>query len=86
MNAIKTYTEGSVTYGYSRKSRKWEFFISSVAFTYLCQCPRSLFDAQKVARIIAGSVKRCGALDNLGRANIKALINPRSKYQEPIVY
>lgn len=67
---IKSYSNGSVKYGYSLNAKKWEFVIPAINFTFLCKVKGREVGAQKVANLLAGSVKRCNSIDNLCRANV----------------
>lgn len=74
---FKTYTLetkiGTLTYGYVRKYRKWAFtFTQPENFSLLYPC-KGGEQGHKVANIIAGSIKRCGKVDGLARANIAKL-------------
>lgn len=73
---IKQYTnkDGSVTYTYSLQAKKWEFKIPAINTTFLTPVPTRAIGAAKIANILAGSVKRSNAVDNLARANIARLI------------
>lgn len=70
----KTYTQGPVTYGYVKRYRKWAFNTPTVVRLEACKGQEV---AHKVAKVIAGSFKRSGKLDNLARANISKLVNSR---------
>jgi hypothetical protein len=74
-NLNKTYTiataDGNLVYGYYREYRKWMF--KSQKMCVLVKC-KGNEQGHKVANIIAGSIKRCGELDNMARANIDRVI------------
>ena len=74
----KSYVSGSVNYGFSLKSRKWEFKAGNS--TFLCACGGKV-NADKVANILNGSLKRSKGLnlvvDNMARANIKKVLTPQ---------
>ena len=63
---------GELVYQYEVKFCKWTFRVGS--WTFLQRC-RGIETAHKVARIIVGSYKRSGELDNLARNNISRLIS-----------
>ena len=60
----------TLTYGFRPAFRKWEFRHGNNSF--LCGC-HGQEQGHKVARIISGSVKRSGSIDNLARKNISQL-------------
>lgn len=60
-----------LTYGYSLRFRKWEF--KYPGNTMLVHC-KGGEQGTKVAHVIAGSLKRNGAIDNFCRANINRII------------
>lgn len=68
------YTTKAVTYGYSVRSRKWEFFvnINEERATFLYPC-KGKEQAAKVASAVTGSIARTKAprLDGMGYANIQ---------------
>ncbi len=68
----KTYTHNQVTYGSA--GQKWVF--TAGTWQYKTALPGGRETAEKVARIVSGSLKRTGGkgLDNLGRANIFTLV------------
>ncbi len=81
MNNQTNYVEGNVTYKFSLAAKKWEFTHPTPnGQTATILVPgKGTERAHKIARIINGSLKRTnkdgfGKLDNLGRANIKAII------------
>jgi len=74
----KTYTHENVTYG--AKGRRWEFSAPNYSFA-TSDIVGGRVTAEKVARIISGSVRRSGTMDNLGRANINTVFhNARQKH------
>lgn len=62
----KLYTHETVTYGSS--GRNWVF--KAPGYELKTAFKGGAETAHKVARIVAGAVKRSGEMDNLGRANI----------------
>jgi hypothetical protein len=73
MKNLKSYQFDKVQYGYSLKTKGWEFKVSGpTTFTLVRHCKGSEV-AHKVAHIVNGSFKRVGQLDNLARANIDRL-------------
>ena len=71
---IKHYSNGSVSYSYSLNSKKWEFVIPAINFTFLCKVKGRGEGAGRIANILAGSMKRCNGVDNLARANISKFV------------
>jgi len=71
---LKQYTVGEVTYGYSLKSKKWEFKIKD--FTFLSPCPGGNEMGEKFAKIVAaGYVRTKGnGIGGLARSNIDRLL------------
>ena len=72
----KTYAiwmeDGAVVYGYSLRFRKWSFrFPGNQEMLVAC---RGTQQADKVAKLIAGSFKRCGKVDGSARSNINRVI------------
>ncbi len=72
---IKQYNFGQVDYGYSLQSKKWEFKPIGSVHTILLPAPGGAVTAHKIAKIVNGCIKRAGCYDNLGRANVRKLIN-----------
>jgi len=73
----KTYLFYTIQYG--SVGRKWTF--TWPGHSLLVACKGKLM-ADKVVRIIAGSLKRNGAeLDNLARANIRDVVNRKSEQE-----
>lgn len=70
--SIKVYNHEKVNYTFCPKFRKWTFVQDQ--FTYVTPCGGAEI-AHKIARIIAGSIKRCNGMDNLARANVARLIS-----------
>lgn len=68
----KTYIFEAVTYGFALNYRKWQFKVGDHSVIVPCNGQET---AHKVARIVNGSVKRCGWLDNLARKNISQVLN-----------
>lgn len=70
-NMIKKYTHNDIEYGYSLQIKGWRFNMpgNQVFISHTI----SNTQAHKVAHILSGSVKRCGHVDNLARANISAI-------------
>lgn len=63
---------GPLTYGYKREFRKWVFVADKRSFLVSCHGKEQ---GHKIARIIAGSVKRAGVLvDGMARANIAKVL------------
>ena len=71
---IKQYNFGSVDYGYSLQSKKWEFKPIGSNHVILLPAPGGAKTAHKMAKVINGDVKRQGFYGNLGRANVTKLI------------
>jgi hypothetical protein len=77
---IKTYSnsDNTINYGYSRKSRKWEFNIKPINSTFLTPVPGVGEEkeklAEKIANLLYGAMKRSGAVDGLARSNINKLV------------
>jgi hypothetical protein len=69
----KQYTFNEITFGST--GRKWTFAWPGNELYVAC---RGVEMAHKVARILSGSLKRSGKLDNLGRANITSLLNRKN--------
>ena len=71
-----TLKDGSVatlTYGYQKAFRKWAFRSPGIT-TMIVPC-RGIETGNKVANIIAGSIRRNGNIDGLCRSNIDRLVN-----------
>jgi hypothetical protein len=67
----KTYTHKQVTFG--SVGPKWAF--KTLGFEYRTALPGGFKTAERVAHVVSGSIQRTGnALDNLGRANILAIV------------
>jgi hypothetical protein len=64
----KTYNLDNLTYGFNINFRKWEFRSGAHSLIVTCNGQET---AHKVARIVNGSIKRCGWVDNLARKNIE---------------
>lgn len=63
---------GPLTYGYKREFRKWGFTVDKRTAIIPCHGKEQ---GHKVARIIAGSVKRAGVLvDGMARSNIEKIL------------
>ena len=67
----KLYIHENVTYGSS--GRNWKFTAPGYQLTTAFK--GGVETAHKVARIVAGSIKRSGTMDNFGRANIFTVTN-----------
>lgn len=67
----KLYIHETVTYGSS--GRNWKF--TAPGYELKTAFKGGAETAHKVARIVAGAVKRMGTMDNLGRANIFTVTN-----------
>lgn len=65
---IKQYSFSGINYGYSKAVKKWVFNLPKLELLVQCNGQER---AHKVAHIVAGSVKRCGGLDNLARTNLR---------------
>jgi hypothetical protein len=68
----KKYQYQNVTYG--ARGRKWNFVTDKYSYTTPTM-PKGKETADKIARIIAGAVKRTGQMDNLGRANMQQIFD-----------
>jgi len=68
----KTYTHENLTYG--AKGPHWSFAAPNYFYS-TPDMPGGAQTAHKVARVIAGSLKRSGDMDNLARANVAAIIH-----------
>jgi hypothetical protein len=79
----KTYTHEQVTYG--AKGRRWEFTTPNYSYSTPLM-PLGRVTADKVARIINGSIKRSGTMDELGRANLHTVFHKAAKAQSRIVH
>lgn len=66
---IKTINLEKIKYNYSLAAKKWIFATHDDKYSILIKCNGKL-NAGKVALQVQGAVKRCGAMDNLGRASI----------------
>jgi len=73
MSEVK-YLVGSVPFGYSLNSKKWEFECPG-NHKFLSVAPGGKDTAAKIAKVINAAVNRAGCLDNLGRANIKQIVH-----------
>lgn len=62
----KEYTLDSIVYSH-RAQGKWKFVLGNHS---VLLNPNGTENAHKVARILNGSVKRSGGVDNMARANI----------------
>lgn len=69
----KIYTYETVTFGST--GQKWSF--TAPGFEFKTSLPGGRETAEKVARIVNGSLKRTkgAGLDNLGRTNIETIVN-----------
>ena len=86
--AVKTYTHENVTY--AAHGRRWKF--KAPGYSYATpRMPMGAQTAHKVARIIAGAVKRLGpkiastGLDGLARANRDTVFHNALKAQSRLV-
>jgi hypothetical protein len=76
---LKNYSNsvGTVNYGYSRASKKWEFELPNNQ-TFLTPVPGSGEEkkelANKIANILNGAFVRSGEIDGLARANVNRLV------------
>jgi hypothetical protein len=81
--ANKLYTHENVTYG--ARGRKWVFETPTYSYSTPVM-PGGRPTADKIARIIAGGVKRGkGVLDNLGRANMHTVFHNAAKAQSNLI-
>lgn len=67
----KSYTYETITYGYSKSAKKWQFGAGS--YTLIQDCGGKE-NADKVARQIQGALNRGGKMDNLARYTIDQLV------------
>jgi len=69
----KTYTIENVVYG--ARGPRWRFYSATHNYSYETPTmPGGHPTAEKVARRINGSLKRCGRMDNLARSNIHDIL------------
>lgn len=61
-----------IKYNYSIPAKKWIFATHDNSYSILLKCGGKL-KAERVARQVQAAVKRCGAMDNLGRAAIQKI-------------
>lgn len=66
------YSLDQIKYKYSKAARKWQFVLNN--FTYLVPC-HGAEKAHRVARQVAGAVKRCGGMDNSARGQISRILS-----------
>lgn len=71
INYSLTVAGFTLQYGYSVKYRKWTF--KAPLMEHLIAC-RGGEQAHKVAKLIAGAVKRCGRMDGCARTNIDRIL------------
>jgi hypothetical protein len=77
---IKTYSnsDNTINYGYSRKSRKWEFNLKPINSVFLTPVPGTGEFKEKlalqIANILKGAMTRSGGVDGLARSNINRLV------------
>lgn len=67
---LHTFELENIKYKFVPASRKWQFHSPVTQYTVFLPC-RGQEAAHKAAKIINGSVKRCGALDGMGRAMLR---------------
>ena len=67
----KSYTYETVTYGYSKSAKKWQFDTGSYSLIRDCGGKQN---ADRVARQIQGALNRGGKMDNLARYTIGQLV------------
>lgn len=63
----------TLNYGYSLRFRKWAFVFGGDSILVACHGGEQ---GHKVAKIIAGAIKRGNGMDNLARANIATVLRP----------
>lgn len=68
-----TFNLENISYSYVRANRKWIFASPATKYSVLINC-RGQNNAHKVAKIVSGAVKRCGALDGLGKSHVAKLV------------
>ena len=76
IKATKTYNEGSVEYKHIGAG-KWEFIVAASAYRFISKSPQGVIGAEKIAKIVSGSVKRCGVVDGLARELVSCLLSPK---------
>ena len=81
----KTYTHENVTYGAA--GRRWSFKTDGYSYTTPTM-PGGRETADKVARIIAGGVKRSGGndIDGLARTAMHKVFHAAAKVQSRIIH
>lgn len=67
-----SFNLGQIKYNYQLGAKKWYFESEATRYGVLIAC-KGREVASKIAAQVNGSVKRCGALDNLARVQIKKL-------------
>lgn len=72
-NTLKVTANVSITYGYKRAYRKWEFVTPDRTVLIAC---KGADVAHKVASVLAGAIKRSGKIDNLARNNVDRILAP----------
>lgn len=79
----KQYVEGKVVYGAS--GRRWKFDVDG-GYSYSTPVmPLGRPTANKIARIINGSIKRCGTVDGLARSNMNDVFHRAAKLNSRVV-
>lgn len=87
-NKPQTYKESGVEFKH-KGAGNWEFILPTiVAYHFISKSPGGKLIAQKIARILSGSVKRTkgNGVDGMARAMIRNLVAPKVNNGNPIVY
>jgi len=66
---IKNYLHNEISFGYSKQLKKWIFQYGNFSLIQTCH---GLENAQKIASIVGGAMKR-GGMDGMARSNITKL-------------
>jgi len=71
MKNLKNYSANGIDYTYSLQAQGWVFKVVAANFTLIRHFRGGAEKAHKIARILAGSFKRAGHLDGMGRYAIE---------------
>ena len=74
-NLDTKYNEKTLTFGYSKTAKKWEFISAEHKYTFLTKLRGGRDTAVKIARQVLGGLARTGGngIDNLARQRINAI-------------